>query len=45
MHDGASLTVEEAILRHGGQAAAVTEKFRSLSRKKKNRLLAFLDSL
>ncbi len=45
MHDGASLTVEDAILRHAGQAESAAEKFRALSRKKKNRLLAFLDSL
>lgn len=45
MHDGASLTVEEAILRHAGQASGAAEKFRALSRKKKNRLLAFLDTL
>lgn len=45
MHDGASLTYEDAILRHGGQASAVTQTFKSLSAAQKNRLYAFLGSL
>ncbi len=45
MHDGASLTFEDAILRHGGQAAPVMLLFRSLSAVQKGRLMAFLASL
>jgi hypothetical protein len=33
MHDGLSLTTEEAILRHGGQAAAVTAGLSRLERR------------
>ncbi|HZT76684.1 MAG TPA: di-heme oxidoredictase family protein [Vicinamibacterales bacterium] len=45
MHDGASLTFEDAILRHGGQATPVTQLFKGLSAANKARLLAFLASL
>ena len=45
MHDGASLTFEDAILRHGGQAAPVTQLFKALSAANKARLVAFLGSL
>lgn len=45
MHDGLSFTKREAIERHSGQAAAVTERYRALSNVEKNQLLAFLDSL
>jgi CxxC motif-containing protein (DUF1111 family) len=45
MHDGLSLTLENAIQRHGGQAAGVTKKFNALSEAQKKQFLAFLDSL
>jgi CxxC motif-containing protein (DUF1111 family) len=45
MHDGASLTFADAIQRHGGEAAAVSRRFRSLSAVEKSQLFAFLSSL
>jgi CxxC motif-containing protein (DUF1111 family) len=45
MHDGASLTLQDAVLRHAGQAMPVTQLFRGLSSANKARLLAFLGSL
>lgn len=45
MHDGLSLTREEAILRHGGQAAGASRAYRGLGDLDQARLLAFLDSL
>src|SRR5262249_2115181 len=45
MHDGESLTRNEAILRHAGQATAATNNYRALSTTRKNQLMAFLNSL
>jgi CxxC motif-containing protein (DUF1111 family) len=45
MHDGASVTLLDAILRHGGEAAHVTEKFEKLKPAEKEALLEFLHSL
>ena len=45
MHDGLSLTKQEAIQRHAGQATNVTKQFNALSDAEKNQLLAFLNSL
>jgi CxxC motif-containing protein (DUF1111 family) len=45
MHDGQSLTTTDAILRHAGEAVAVTRKFRGLTTTEKSQLLAFLSSL
>jgi CxxC motif-containing protein (DUF1111 family) len=45
MHDGAALTLQEAILRHGGEATGVTNNFRALSFSQKNQILTFLKSL
>jgi CxxC motif-containing protein (DUF1111 family) len=45
MHDGASLTLFDAIVRHGGEAAHVTEKFEKLKPAEKEALLEFLRSL
>lgn len=45
MHDLLSATREDAILRHGGEAAFVTSNFRALTPRQKKQLLAFLDSL
>src|SRR5215470_8676486 len=45
MHDGESLTLDDAILRHRGEASDVTKKFEKLSRADKDALLDFLKSL
>ena len=45
MHDGASVTLLDAILRHGGEAAHVTEKFEKLKPAEKEALMEFLRSL
>jgi CxxC motif-containing protein (DUF1111 family) len=45
MHDGLSFTREDAILRHSGQAAGVTQKYKVLSSTDKQSLIAFLNSL
>ena len=45
MHDGESLTRNDAILRHAGQAARVTERYQRLSNTQKNQLITFLNSL
>jgi CxxC motif-containing protein (DUF1111 family) len=42
VHDGESLTFNEAILRHGGQAAASRNSYNALSTTNKQRLIAFL---
>ena len=45
MHDGQTLTFNESILRHGGEATSVTNNYRGLSSTNKNRLITFLKSL
>jgi CxxC motif-containing protein (DUF1111 family) len=45
LHDGSAATNEEAVLRHGGEAAGVTERYRALPSDDRRALLAFLDSL
>jgi CxxC motif-containing protein (DUF1111 family) len=45
MHDLGSLTRNDAILRHGGEATGVTNNYRSLSTTQKNQLITFLNSL
>ena len=45
MHDGLTFTTQEAIQRHGGQAAKVTSLFNALRGTEKSQLLAFLNSL
>ena len=45
MHDGMSLTVEDAILRHAGQAEGVRLKYEALSSDQKRQLDVFLKSL
>jgi CxxC motif-containing protein (DUF1111 family) len=45
MHDGESLTRDNAILRHGGEATFVINNYRSLSTTQKNQLITFLNSL
>jgi CxxC motif-containing protein (DUF1111 family) len=45
MHDGDSLTRNEAILRHAGEATFVINNYRNLTNAQKNQLIAFLNSL
>jgi len=45
MHDGLSLTLEAAILRHGGEATDSRTRFADLQQREKERLLTFLRSL
>ncbi len=46
MHDGLSLTFNDAILRHGGEAAGVTGRYRfQLNDKERKQLITFLRSL
>lgn len=45
MHDGESLTRNNAILRHFGQATAAGDNYFALSLTQKNQLIAFLNSL
>src|SRR5207237_2641578 len=45
MHDGESLTRNEAILRHAGEATFVINNYRSMTTTQKNRLITFLNSL
>jgi hypothetical protein len=44
-HDGRSLTLEDAIRRHGGEAAASAEAFARLGREQRARLVDFLSKL
>lgn len=44
-HDGASLSLREVILRHGGEAAEVTARFRRLSPERAEQVLTFLRGL
>jgi len=45
MHDGGSLNLTDAILRHGNQAAATRDAFRGLSTTNQDKLIRFLLSL
>ena len=45
MHDGMSSTKDDAIARHGGQAAGVRSRYNALSQNEKRQVLAFLESL
>ena len=45
MHDGLSVTVMEAILRHGGQAEESSNEFVALSATERRQLLVFLSAL
>jgi CxxC motif-containing protein (DUF1111 family) len=45
MHDGASLTFPDAILRHQGEALHVTKKFEKLKPKEQEAIVDFLNSL
>ena len=45
LHDGRARTLEEAILWHGGEAAASKELFRNMSASDRDALISFLESL
>ena len=45
LHDGRARTLEEAILWHGGEAQATTERYRTLPAELRQSLLTFLNSL
>ena len=45
MHDGATLTFQDAIARHGGEATFVTNNYLALSATQRTQILAFLKSL
>ena len=45
MHDGASLTPRDAILRHAGQAATVIASYSALTLEQRQQIFDFLDSL
>jgi len=45
MHDLLSFTRQEAIMRHGGEAAGVTNNYRALTARQKNQIVVFLNSL
>jgi CxxC motif-containing protein (DUF1111 family) len=45
MHDGASLTLNDAILRHRGEASFVTRSYLSLNNAERQQILVFLSSL
>jgi CxxC motif-containing protein (DUF1111 family) len=45
LHDGRAATVEEAITAHDGQAAAARNAFNNLSRKNKDAVIAFINSI
>ena len=45
LHDGRATTLTEAILEHGGEAAAAKESFELLALADQEALIAFLDNL
>ena len=45
MHDGASVTLRDAVLRHQGEAHEVTARFEKLKSDDKDALIEFLKSL
>src|SRR5262249_51338066 len=45
LHDGRARNAAEAILWHGGEAAAAQQRFREMSKADRAALLAFLESL
>src|SRR5207247_655362 len=45
MHDGATLTFNESILRHAGEATGVINNYRGLNNTQQNQLITFLQSL
>ena len=45
MHDGESLTFNDSILRHAGEATTVINRYRNLSLAQRNAIITFLQSL
>ena len=45
MHDLGSLTLDNAILRHHGEAKQIERRFRELTASERQRLITFLKSL
>jgi CxxC motif-containing protein (DUF1111 family) len=45
MHDLRSLSLESAILRHGGEASTAQQAFKAMTPAEKNQLFTFLKSL
>jgi CxxC motif-containing protein (DUF1111 family) len=45
LHDGHARTIEEAILWHGGEGERSKNKFMNLSKKEREQVLKFLESL
>ena len=45
MHDGASLTLRDAIVRHRGEASGVSKRFRKLPQSDQQAIIVFLESL
>ena len=45
MHDGESVTLRDAIRRHGGEATHVTQQFQKLKNTEQNAVIEFLKSL
>jgi CxxC motif-containing protein (DUF1111 family) len=45
LHDGRARNATEAILWHGGEAAAAREAFRTMSKAQREALLEFLNSI
>jgi len=45
MHDGSSLTLRDAILRHRGEASHVSQQFEKLKREEQEAIIEFLKSL
>src|SRR5262249_17498117 len=45
LHDGRARTVQDAILAHGGEAAAARSRYQALSATQRDALVAFLKSL
>lgn len=45
LHDGRARTLPEAILWHGGEAAAASEAFRTAAKRDRDALISFLESL
>jgi len=45
MHDGASLTLRDAVTRHAGEASEVKHKFEKLPKADQEAILQFLSSL
>lgn len=44
LHDGSAMTIEDAILRHGGEAEAASQHFSSLARPDQAALIHFLET-